>query len=271
MTRIPFVTGKKEYAQWYDRCGYNPIWTKEECDLLDEIFSRYGGKNVRNVLDLTCGTGRHCIGLAKRDYKMIGVDNNPYVLEIAKSRSADLGIEYICQDVLDIDFEESFEAAIIMFNTLMIFSDNDELIGLFERVRRALREEGLFVIQIPNFWLMFKGGHFIDRDWERTIPVSEDEKWIQKHKTTLYSYNNLYESFREVIISQEEGKYSGFQEKAICRIISPNELDLLCRLTNFAIIKLLGELDIEADLGEKHNSQIIAILKKVNRDELLRA
>jgi len=270
MTRIPFVAGKKEYAEWYDRCGYNPIWTEEECDLLDEIFSRYGS-NVHDVLDLTCGTGRHCIGLAKRDYKMTGVDNNPYVLEMAKSKSTDLGIEYICQDVLDIDFEESFESAIIMFNTLMIFSDNDELIGLFERVRRALRGEGLFVIQIPNFWSMFKEGTFVDRDWERTVPVSEDEKWIQKHKTTLYSYDNLYKSFREVIVLRGGERCSSFQEKAICRIISPNELDLLCRLTNFTIIKLLGRLDIEADLGEKNHSQIIAILKKVSRDEKLRA
>ena len=58
------------YAQKYDRESFVQ-GTIGECDFIERELNC--DKNTR-ILDIGCGTGRHCIELAKRGYEVTGID-----------------------------------------------------------------------------------------------------------------------------------------------------------------------------------------------------
>lgn len=57
--------------------------TEAEIAWLDEVFGG-PGKPARQILDLPCGHGRHAIGLARRGYRMTGIDMSGEELLVAK-------------------------------------------------------------------------------------------------------------------------------------------------------------------------------------------
>jgi ubiquinone/menaquinone biosynthesis C-methylase UbiE len=64
--------------------------TKQEVEFLIEEL---GISKGATIVDLGCGTGRHAIELAKRGFEVVGVDISEVLLEEARKRAADAGIE----------------------------------------------------------------------------------------------------------------------------------------------------------------------------------
>ena len=85
--------------------------TELEVNLLDEIFKRY---DIKSVFDVACGIGRHAISLAKRGYKVRGIDFSPYQIKKAKDDAKKEGVkvEFVLQNANTFSFPEKFDAAI---------------------------------------------------------------------------------------------------------------------------------------------------------------
>jgi len=68
------------------------------------------------ILDLGCGTGRHSIGLAKRGYKITGVDWSSGMLDEAKRESMQAGVsvEWVCEDAKKYRSAAPFDAALYL-------------------------------------------------------------------------------------------------------------------------------------------------------------
>src|SRR5438309_3444259 len=60
---------------------------------IDQIEALLQLRPPRRILDLPCGQGRHAIELARRGYRVTGVDLSPYMLGIAKQRAAAAGVQ----------------------------------------------------------------------------------------------------------------------------------------------------------------------------------
>src|SRR5690349_13172973 len=64
-------------------------WPEHDYDLelvgdLTQLFRQYGkdhGQWIRRILDCGCGTGNPGIGLAKEGFEVVGVDNDPAMVE----------------------------------------------------------------------------------------------------------------------------------------------------------------------------------------------
>jgi len=71
------------YADQYDLLYHDKDY-EAECDLLEEVFRRYGQEPIKSILDLGCGTGNHAILLARRGYRVTGVDLSADMLAHAR-------------------------------------------------------------------------------------------------------------------------------------------------------------------------------------------
>ena len=82
------------FAEKYD----NESFTKGTKTEVDFIEKEINNNSLAYILDIGCGTGRHAIELAKRGYRVKGIDLSGNMLSRAKEKAiqANVSIEF-CQ------------------------------------------------------------------------------------------------------------------------------------------------------------------------------
>jgi SAM-dependent methyltransferase len=148
----------KRKKEWFDeedfwRETYSYIFPEtrfsEASETVEKILSlvRPQGKAA---LDLCCGPGRCSIALAKRGFRVTGVDRTPYLLNKAKARAqADrMKIEWLRQDMRDFSRPETYDIALSLFTSFGYFDDPKEDIAVLRNVFASLRSGGAFLLEM---------------------------------------------------------------------------------------------------------------------------
>jgi SAM-dependent methyltransferase len=129
---------------------------KTETDFLEACFARYARGRVRQVVDIACGTGHHALRLARRGYRVTGLDLSPesidYVRRKAKAEQVD--IEGLVGDMTDFRLPEPADAAICMQDSQGHLLTNEALVAHLRAVAANLRPGGVYIFDrlIPNRW-----------------------------------------------------------------------------------------------------------------------
>lgn len=94
---------------------------------IDFVERTLGLRPGMRVVDMGCGHGRHTNELARRGYKAVGIDLVPGFLEVATQHAASIGVEpqFIEGDLRGFRAEDTFDAAICLFDVLGFFEDED--------------------------------------------------------------------------------------------------------------------------------------------------
>ena len=151
---------------------YKDIWrhvfpektTQAEVDFIVEEANLQPGNHI---LDIMCGYGRHCLELANRGINVTAVDNLPdYINEVKeKAATKHLPVETICTDVVEMQIDQEFDAAICMGNSLQFFNEEDS-IRILTNISAHLKPGGKFFI---NTWSLAEIAvkNFKDKSWSR--------------------------------------------------------------------------------------------------------
>ena len=138
------------YADQYDLL-YTDKDYEAECDLIEDVFRKYGNREIKTILDLGCGTGNHAIPLVRRGYQVTGVDISEDMLACARAKSQSAGSEgqnFLHGDVRSIDLHRTFDAVLMMFAVLGYQTTNDDVLATLRTVRRHLQLGGLFICDV---------------------------------------------------------------------------------------------------------------------------
>ena len=155
----------KEYAS-----GLTPERARREVDFIGSALNlpqaapdATGGARI---LDLCCGHGRHTVELAAAGYSMVGQDLSVIFLDLAKDAAAarDLQIQFVHADMREIPFEGEFDAIINMFSAFGYFDDDTENQKVLDRVARALKPGGKFLIDLLNTLRIIR--NFLAQSWD---------------------------------------------------------------------------------------------------------
>jgi ubiquinone/menaquinone biosynthesis C-methylase UbiE len=136
--------------------------TGAEVDFLVSALKLNAGDKV---LDLACGTGRHSVELAARGMDVTGVDFNRTALDIAESAAKGSGVapRFVERDMRELQGGELFDAAICFWTSFGYFEDEADDLRVAQRVARALKPGGRFLIDVHVMETVFP--RFQERRW----------------------------------------------------------------------------------------------------------
>ncbi len=93
------------------------------------------------VLDAGCGTGRVAAELARRRYDVVGVDNDPSMLDVARELP---GVEWLEGDLAALDLDDRFDLIVAAGNVVVFLEPGTEA-EVVRRLAEHLRPGGLLV------------------------------------------------------------------------------------------------------------------------------
>ena len=140
----------------------------------------------KSVLDLCCGPGRCSIALAKKGFRVTGVDKTTYLLNKAraKAKAARVNIEWVREDMRDFVRPASFALVLSMFTSFGYFDDRQDDMTVLQNMFTSLQPGGACLIEVlgkerlakilqPTISTVLPGGtlmverHEIFDDWTR--------------------------------------------------------------------------------------------------------
>ena len=141
----------EEHSPFLNHPLLTPERTAAEVDFVVDKLSLSPGMRV---LDVGCGFGRHSLELARRGYKVLGIDPAPAMISAASQHAGDLfsndRLSFRCEKGEDFMADLPFDAAIALFTTLGQISEAGDNEGLIGRVYEALVPGGRFLVEVPQ-------------------------------------------------------------------------------------------------------------------------
>ena len=133
----------------------HPLLTPERTAVeIDFVIKALDLSPGMRVLDVGCGFGRHSLELARRGYRVLGIDPSSAMIESARQRAADMfpvsRLDYQVEQGEAFTAEQPFDAAIALFTTLGQVSASGENSGLIAKVFEVLTSGGRFLVEVPQ-------------------------------------------------------------------------------------------------------------------------
>lgn len=184
------------------------------------------------ILDLYCGYGRHALELAKRDFQVIGIDDNISFLEIARQKAAEISINasFEQRDMRRLCYDQQFDAVINMFAAFGFFSDaeNEQVIN---SIHKALKPGGVLLIDLLNKDWMIKNN--LTRYWRH--PSGD---YVLSYKVELVAGRAV---MKRELLNQSTGAKTKFEFGL--RVYTLAELTDMLRRQKFLIEAVYGGFD----------------------------
>jgi len=202
-----------------------------------DLATAFGGP----VLEVTCGSGRVTIPLAKAGIEVTGLDISQPMIDRAREKAIAAGvtIDWVTADCRDFDLGRRFALIIMPFNAIAHIHDRESHEALFEAVSRHLRIDGRFVLS----W--FNPDHrWLYRDPDKRYPCFEYT--MPDGTPVVVTESNWYDRASQINHSKWYYKYGDAEEvvrENNMRQLYPQELDCLLHYNGLKLEAKYGDYD----------------------------
>ncbi len=124
----------------------------DELAFLGWAFRKVARRKVEEVLDAGCGMGRFVVPLARRGYRVTGLDRGAGAIAECRRRLKRNGLcaRLLRRDIETVRFDSGFDAVIGMDSVICYIHDPDRIVDTLGRFLRALRPGGVVVLSNWN-------------------------------------------------------------------------------------------------------------------------
>lgn len=187
---------KKEtwYKEGWSLCIKEQSWTEDTQKQVDFLIKTLNLTGTEKILDLACGFGRHSLELARRGFRVVGVDiTKEYVEDATKqAETENLSAKFFHMDIREVPFVGEFDVVLNMADGAIGYLENeDENLKIFEVIAKTLRPGGKHVMDIMS--ADYADTHFPCNLWDmgqNGITLSKFE-WDKQSKIMLYGQNDF--------------------------------------------------------------------------------
>jgi SAM-dependent methyltransferase len=232
----------------------------EEAAFVHQCLQKYGGDNIRRLLEIACGTGNHAFEFEKYGYEIVAIDYSEDMIAQAthKQKKRGSSVAFFCDDMRTLDnVAETFDAAICLFDSIGYVLTNEALKSTLININRCLRPGGLFVIEFWHAAAMIREYEPLRiRRWE--TPLSEVMRIsetsldvVQQIGTVDYSVFELYKN----------GSYLNFKERQQNRFFLVQEMSMLLSYSNFNPLHWFAGFSDNVQISEQ-TWHIVGVVQK---------
>ncbi|MEA2025058.1 MAG: class I SAM-dependent methyltransferase [Chloroflexota bacterium] len=182
MTRLE---RSERLARYYDLDFLDVAY---DAELYQQLVQEAGGP----VLELGVGSGRLAIPLALAGHEVVGIDNDPAMLQRARKAwdetKGQLDADRFSVhdgDLTTYRSQRHFGVALIAVNTFLLAEDDDARLAILTTMREHLREGGIAVVEVgtPDEAELTRYDRRLQHEWLRRDPETGEEvsKSISAH------------------------------------------------------------------------------------------
>ncbi len=222
------------YERWFAHEDYLLIYShrdEEEAERAIELILRAANAQPGwSFLDLACGNGRHALALARKGFRVVGVDLSANLLDKAREAAArdKLDVEFVRADMRDLEWRGEFDAVLNLFTSFGYFPSEEEDENILRASYRALKPGGWFVLDFFNAGAVT--GSLVPRD----------ERRIDGHTVIQERAIRGNRVVKRITISAN-GETRTFTESV--RLYRPEDLRALLARAGFTVQREFGDYD----------------------------
>ena len=232
--KIPQKSYTGRHAELYD-LFYAEKPYRKEAEFIHYCLQNYG-TNVKNVLELACGTGSHSFMLEKYGYDITATDYSIDMLAQAqkKAKASDSKVKLRLQDMRELEEpQQPWDAVICLFDSIGYVATNESIIKVLNGIRHQLRHGGLFIFEFWHAAAMLKSYEPTRlRRWQ--IP---DGEIVRISETSIDLVLQLCSVSYTIYELMQNCCVNSINETQINRFFLIQEMALFLETTNFSPIK----------------------------------
>ena len=190
------------------------------------------------VLDLGCGDGRHSLELTRRGFRVTGLDLSEELLERARRRTADEGLDitFIRGDMRDPPAVHAFDLVVNFFTSFGYFREDGENARVLEAISRTLRPGGRFLMDYLNRAYVISTLVPSDRRTLEGMEV-EQRRWITGNPSEPGGHVRINKQVR----IREDGTERSYDESV--RMYTLEELEAMMDRAGLVVTRTFGDFD----------------------------
>lgn len=182
---------KSEWETFFN--GHAPkymkeVFTKNTKEEVDFVINELGLKHGAAILDVGCGTGRHAVGLARKGYRVTGIDLSSGMLAEAHRVAEEAGVkvELLHVDASKYKPRKRFDAALCLCEGAFgLLGSTDDPVGhdlkILYNVNAALRKESKLILTTLNGYKMAREYDRKDVEQGRFDPITMVETFTMEY------------------------------------------------------------------------------------------
>ena len=249
----------KQYSKFYD-LFYSDKDYKKECDFLEKIFKKYSEKQIKNILDMGCGTGNHLIELSKRGYDVEGIDASKEMALIAEKKIRENNIQSSVKVMKfqELNMGKKFDAILCMFNAIDYIVKDGELLKIFSKVSSHLEDGGIFIFDFRNSAPSLK-----NYDPKRVIHINFNGKDVFRiSRSKLDSTKRIFKTEYELFIINRNKMENRVKENHVIKFYDSDEMKSYLEKSELSVISMCPFLELEREDVNDKDWNICVIAKK---------
>ena len=176
------------------------IVQKEPSKFVKEAVEFFKQQNLKKILDLGCGTGRHTIYLLENGFEVYGCDASESALKIAEKIIKD--VEFKKCDMTSLPYEKNFFDGILCHFVIQ-HGKIEQIKKAISEIYRILRKNGILYLSVPS---VKHPEYFTGKEIEPRTKINIDaiDGNVPHHYFTENEIRNLFNKFNIIELKHAE-------------------------------------------------------------------